>query len=458
MADTDLTRLTLTRLTQLLATGETSPAEVLEAHLARIDVLNPALTAVVSLDADGARARAATVAGAGERWPAPLFGAPLTLKDAIDVAGLRTTVGTAELDHVADADSTVAARLRAAGANLVGHSNVAAWLADHQSANPVFGRTANPWDPALTAGGSSGGAAAAVAAGLTPGEIGSDLVGSLRLPAAFCGVYALKPTEHRVPLTGFFSVPGGGPRPVRIMGCLGPIARDLDDVELLLSLVAGPDAHDGDVPPVPLPASRGVVASAGLRLAVAPAVPGAPVASALSDRVRQVADAVADAGGRVEEALPDVSWEEQLALFGELVMTLTSVFTPGDGTAPTLAWYLEALSRRDRLIAAWSRFFERYDALLMPAAATLPYPHCPPGSPLSVDGVEVPYHEQGFVFAPTNLTGLPGLAMPAGQSPDGLPIGVQLVGPRWSEPALLAIGRGLEQAGVLPGFRWPPLG
>ncbi|RIQ18397.1 amidase [Jiangella rhizosphaerae] len=456
MADTELTRLTLTRLTQLLATGATSPSELLEAHLARIDAVNPALTAVVSLDADGARARA----HAGEPWPGPLHGVPLTLKDAIDVAGLRTTIGTAELDHVAGSDSTVAARLRAAGANLVGHTNVAAWLADHQSANPVFGRTANPWDPGLTSGGSSGGAAAAVAAGLTPGDIGSDLVGSLRLPAAFCGVYALKPTEHRVPLTGFFSVPGGGPRPVRIIGCLGPIARDLDDLELLLSLVAGPDADDGDVPPVPLgpsPAGRAVAPSA-LRLAVAPSVPGAPVASAVRDRVRQVADAVADAGGEVEEALPDLSWEEQFSLFGELVMTLTSVFAPGDGPAPTLAWYLEALSRRDRLVAAWSRFFERYDALLMPAAATLPYPHCPPGSPLTVDGTEVPYHEQGSVFAPTNLTGLPGLAMPAGQSVDGLPIGVQLVGPRWSEPALLAIGRGLERAGVLPGFRWPPLG
>ncbi|TDC52234.1 amidase [Jiangella ureilytica] len=452
MADTDLTRLTLTRLTQLLAAGEASPAEVLEAHLTRIDTLNPGLTAVVSLDAGAARARAAAPA-----WPGPLHGVPLTLKDAIDVAGLRTTIGTVELDHVARTDSAVAARLRAGGANLVGHTNVAAWLADHQSANPVFGRTANPWDQELTAGGSSGGAAAAVAAGLTPGEIGSDLVGSLRQPAAFCGVYALKPTEHRVPLTGFFSVPGGGPRPVRIMGCLGPIARGLDDLELLLSLVAGPDGDDGDVAPVPW-SPRPAVAPSSLRLAVAPTIPGAPVASVLSDRVRQVADAVADAGGQVEEALPEVAWDEQLALFGELVLTLTSVFAPGDGPAPTLAWYLDALSRRDRLIAAWERFFARYDALLMPPAATLAYPHCAPGTPLSVDGVEVPYHEQGFVFAPTSLTGLPGLVLPAGSAADGLPVGVQLVGPRWSESTLLAIGRGLEAAGVLPGFRWPPVG
>lgn len=450
MSDTELTRLTLTELTALLTAGEARPGEVLEAHLARIDALNPALTAVVSLHAEQARARASS----SVQWPGPLRGAPLTLKDAIDVAGLPTTIGTTELTRVASEDSVVAGRLRAAGANLIGHTNVAAWLADHQSANPVFGRTSNPWDLALTAGGSSGGAAAAVAAGLTPGEIGSDLVGSLRQPAAFCGVYALRPTEHRVPLTGFFRTPDDGPRPVRIMGVLGPIARSLDDVELLLSLVAGPVGGDPDVPPVPLPAPGRVIGPSSVRLAVAPSVPGAPVAVAVRARVLQVADAVADAGGQVEEALPEVAWDEQLALFGELVLTLTSVLAPG-AAPPSLAWYLEALARRDRLIGVWSRFFERYDALLMPAAATLPFPHCPPGTPLLIDGVEVPYQEQGFVFAPTSLTGLPGLVLPAG-SVDGLPAGVQLVGPRWSEGVLLGIGRGLERAGVLPGFRRPP--
>jgi len=182
----------------------------------------------------------------GEIW-GPLHGVPMTLKDGHDVAGLRTTVGTLQFDRVADEDGTVAARLRAPGAIIIGHTNVPPFLADYQSANPVFGRTANPWDTEGTPGGSSGGAAAALAAGMTPLEICSDLAGSLRLPAHFCGVYGLKTTEHRVPLTGFFRPPDGVPRSVRMISSLGPMARDLGDLQLALAIVAGPDGHDGEV-------------------------------------------------------------------------------------------------------------------------------------------------------------------------------------------------------------------
>src|SRR6266403_1629898 len=180
-------------------------------------------------------------------------------------------------------------------------------LADHQAANPVFGRTANPWDTKRTPGGSSGGAAAALAAGMTPLEVGSDLVASIRVPAHFCGVYGLKPTEHRVPLTGFFRLPYPAPRPVRIMSCLGPMARDLRDLELALSLIAGPDGYDSDVPPVPLisPPRRPLE---GLRLAVAPTPPGATVAKSIRRQVERVAAQASDAGARVEERYPDLDW------------------------------------------------------------------------------------------------------------------------------------------------------
>jgi amidase len=154
----------------------------------------------------------------------------MTLKDGHDAAGLRTTVGTTLFDRVADQDGTVAARLRTAGAIIIGHTNVPSFLAnDLQSANPVFGRTGNPWDPERTPGGSSGGAAAALAAGMTPLEVGSDLAGSVRVPSHFCGVYGFKTTEHRVPFTGFFRQPTGVPRSVRILSSLGPMARDLGD-------------------------------------------------------------------------------------------------------------------------------------------------------------------------------------------------------------------------------------
>jgi amidase len=438
-----------------------SAVDVLEAHLARIDRHNPALTAVVSLDADRARKRAREADEAirrGEVW-GPLHGVPMTLKDSIDVAGLRTTIGVAELDRVADEDGTVAARLRAAGAILIGHTNVAPWLADYQSANPIFGRTSNPWNPERTAGGSSGGAAAALAAGMTPLEVSSDLAGSIRLPAHFCGVYGLKPTEHRVPLTGFLGLPFPVPRSVRIMSVLGPMARDLGDLELALSIIAGPDRHDGDVPPVPLGARRrGRLRE--LRLAVAPTLPGARVSRRLRQEVERVAAAASDAGARVDQRLPDIDWEAQGRLFGELLATITGIFDPAASLPDeqrTLAWYLAALDRRDRFAAAWESFFEDFDGLILPPAMTAAFSHREPYSAVDVDGEATSYPELGRLLVFCNLTGMPALAAPAGLDDDGLPVGIQIAGPRWSEAGLLDIAGELEEAGILPGFRAPRL-
>lgn len=437
---------------------ELSCAELLDAHLDRIARANPEIGAVVSLDDQAARAQAAAADAAlfGGVPTGPLHGVPMTLKDAFDVAGLRTTVGTPDLDAVPRADSAVAARLRAAGAILVGHTNVPPWLADHQSANPLFGTTANPWDPARTAGGSSGGAAAALAAGMTPLEVGSDLVGSLRLPASFCGVYGLKTTEHRVPATGFLRTPGDGARAVRVMGSLGPMARDLDDLELVLRVIAGPDGRDSDVAPVTL-AARPPLDAGALRLAVAPTLPGATVSTAMRAQVERVAAAAADAGARVEERLPDLDWGALYRLFGELLMATTGAFDPSAGLRDehrTLSWYLEALHRRDRLIATWEAFFADLDGLILPAAMTTAFPHCPPGSPIEVDGAQAGYRDIGMVYAFSNLAGLPAVAVPAGVDAAGLPAGVQIAGPRWSELRLLAVAGALEAAGILPG--WSP--
>jgi amidase len=383
----------------------------------------------------------------------------MTLKDAHDVAGLRTTVGAPELDRVAGEDGTVAARLRAAGAVIFGHTNVPPWLADDlQTANPIFGRTGNPWDPGRTPGGSSGGAAAALAAGMTPLEIGSDMTGSVRVPAHFCGVYGLKATEHRVPLTGFLSPPPDVPRPVRIISSLGPLARDLGDLELALRIIAGPDWRDGDVPPVPL-GPRPRTPLSDLRLAVAPTLPGATVARAIGERVERVAAEASDAGAQVVDRLPDIDWETALALFVDLVTTITGVFDPSAGLRDeqrTLAWHLDALDRRDRFVAAWQMFFEDVDALILPSAMSTAFTERETGAPIEVDGKTVSYWENGRLVVFSNLTGLPGLTVPAGLDEQGLPMGVQIVGPRWSEMRLLEIARRLERSDILPGFQAPP--
>jgi amidase len=448
-------------LARRLRRRQLTAVEALEAHLQRIEERNPALNAVVSLDADRARklAEAADAALRRDEIRGPLHGVPMTLKDAHDAAGLRTTVGTAELDRIADEDGTVAARLRAAGAILIGRTNVAAWLGDPlQTTNPVLGRTCNPWDPERTPGGSSGGAAAALAAGMTPLEVGSDLAGSIRLPACFCGVYGLKTTEHRVPFTGFFRQPDGVPRSVRILSCLGPMARDLGDLELALRVIAGPDGQDGDVPPVPLD-SRRRLRLQDLRLAVAPALPGGKIAKGIRQRIERVAAQASDAGARVEESLPDIDWEDLYKLFGDLVATITGLFSPGAHLRDEqrkLSWYFAALERRDRLAAAWQRFFVGFDGLILAPAATNAFTHREPGTPVEVDGEAVSYWEIGSAQAICNLTGLPGLAVPAGLDEQGLPVGIQIAGPLWSELRLLEIARALERAGVLPGFQAPP--
>jgi amidase len=292
---------------------------------------------------------------------------------------------------------------------------------------------------------------------MTPLEVGSDLAGSLRLPPHFCGVYGLKTTEHRVPLTGFFRLPGV-PRSVRILSVLGPMARDLDDLELALGVIAGPDGRDGDVPPVPLgPRPRRRLGD--LRLAVAPALPGAAVAGALRQQVERVAAEAADAGASVEERLPELDWAALHTLYGDLMETVTGVFDPQAELREeqrTLAWYLDALERRDRFAATWEDFFRDLDALLLPPAMTTAFTHRDSGAPIDVDGQPADYGGHGALLVFCNLTGLPALTVPAGLDPDGLPVGVQVVGPRWSEPRLLGIARELERAGALPGFRPPP--
>ena len=433
-----------TELAAAIRSGELSAREVLDAHVAQIERHNEALNAVVIFDLERARelAQAADDALArGEVW-GPLHGVPFTLKDAHATAGVRNTDGFAQFDHVPKYDGTVAARLHGAGALLMGKTNVAMLLADYQTDNPIFGRTNNPWNLDRTPGGSSGGAAAAVASGMTPFEIGTDLSSSTRLPAHFCGIYGFKPTENRISLNGVFPLPFASPQPIRIMSCVAPMARTASDLSLLYSILAGPDGIDTDIDPVPVEAVR-ANSLEGVRIAVAPKFGDFLVAEDICAAIETFAKRLDSYGAIVKHAtLPDTDFQDALVNTGELIKMMTGAFAPG-APPTTLANYLTALSKRDRFLTVWERFFDKWDVLATPVSMTTAFAHTEPGSPLRVDGHDESYWMVSAHGTYWNYTGHPAIVLPCGFDREGLPIGVQLIARRWNDSRLLAIAEAI---------------
>ncbi|HWI35403.1 MAG TPA: amidase family protein [Burkholderiales bacterium] len=470
-----------TELAAAIRARRVEAREVVELYLSRIEKHNGALNAVCTLDAAGARQRAREADEAlkrGEIW-GPLHGVPMTIKDAIETAGVRTTGGHPPLrDYVPQKDASAVARLKRAGAILLGKTNVPPLSADYRADNEIFGRTNNPWSLERTPGGSSGGAAAAVAAGLTGFDVGSDLAGSVRTPAHFCGVFGLKPTERRVPNTGHIPEPPGLPRAVRHMNVLGPLARSVEDLALVTKAMCGPDDAEWDVPPVPWtePAQREL---RSYRLAWTADFAGVPVTADTRNAVARLAHQLADAGCRIEERNPEAfSWHDAWECWGEIAITERAA-TGGDrsrervaalnktlgeswavargsakGMHATVADYAAALTRRDALITRLEKFFEGCDAFICPVTVSPAIGHVPFGTPIDVGGASVPYFIAGTAYTcPFNLTGHPSVVLPLARSRDGLPIGVQLVGRRWSEPALLALA---TQVALITGPFTPP--
>ena len=398
--------------------GTMSATEVVEAHLARISRHNPRLNAIVTLDEEGARRRAREADAAVKRGKSlgPLHGVPVTLKDGHETKDMRTVVGLeACADYLPTEDGAVAARLKAAGAIVIGKTNVPPRLRGVQADNPVFGRTNNPFDLERTSGGSSGGAAAALAAGLSPLDIGSDLGGSIRLPAHFCGIYGFKPTERSVALTGQLADPPGMTRNFRIMFCIGPLARDVDDLELALRVIAGPDGRDHEVPPVALPETE-PPPERTLRIAFAPSFPGTPVAAEISGAIERFATALSGSVARVDLALPPIDFAAGRQLFSDLTDTLSgAIYPPPEGEAPaTLSAFLQALDHRDRFITAWERFFEDWDVLLCPPVMCTAFTHRKSGEPINIDGRQEKYWSLLDYCCPFNLTGHPAGVLPIG--------------------------------------------
>jgi amidase len=417
---------------------------------------------VVVRDFDRARqqARAADQARArGETRP--LLGLPITLKESINVTGLGTTCGVPEWKgYVSQHDAPAATRTRAAGAVLLGKTNVPPMLADWQSANPVFGRTVNPWDLTRTPGGSSGGSAAAIAAGLSALEVGSDIGGSIRVPAVFCGIYGHRPSETLLPKSGQFPMPPL-PNSAVVMGVQGPLARSAEDLELALSVLAGPEVGEDVAWKVALPAARRE-RLADFRVAVLPPIPWLVVDSQITAALQNLADRLTKLGAVVKEVQPDGLGDhrEYHGFYRTLLSAVTgarvdaetrrqriaALRSAGDdlsmgavrGLEGSAGDYLIWNGRREQHRAAWRAFFREWDVLLAPAINVLAYPHIERAWPadnsdqtltFTIDGRSVPYLHGLCYPALSTVPGQPATAFPVGLSREGLPIGLQAVGP-----------------------------
>jgi Asp-tRNA(Asn)/Glu-tRNA(Gln) amidotransferase A subunit family amidase len=454
---TDLCTKSATELTDLIRCGKVSPVEVLQSHLDRIDQLNPNLNAIVTLAPNAMeKAREAEAAVIRGYALGPLHGVPLTIKDTIETAGLRTTSGSRlRSDFVPERDAPAVARLKAAGAIILGKTNAAEMAMDYTADNPVFGRTVNPYNPLLTPGGSSGGEAAAIATGMSPAGIGSDLAGSIRIPSHFCGVASLKPTVGRVPGGGQFPPSTG---PYSLGAVIGPMARSVSDLRLLFDVLAGNDVsavtdnHDG----------RSIMR--GMRAAYYTHDTVASVTDETREAVETAARILRDAGMTVAETPPpgiDRGHDLWLKLFSRAsVVQLRNLYTgqedkggdfvrwrlatADDSPVPSLDDYIKTWLERDRLRAELVEWMDDTPLIIAPVGATPAYEH---GTHKLTVGGQAMSTFRAFSYSQTfNVFDLPVVVVPVGRTNKGLPIGVQVIGRPFAEETILRAAAIIEEA------------
>jgi Asp-tRNA(Asn)/Glu-tRNA(Gln) amidotransferase A subunit family amidase len=447
----ELVEKSLSAIAKMIRGREVSPVEVAEAHLERISRLNPALNAIVTMAPDLVeRARAAEAELLRGDKVGSLHGVPVTIKDTIDTAGLRTTSGSKiRIDYVPETDAPAVARLKAGGAIVLGKTNAAEMAMDYNADNPVFNRTNHPLDPNLTPGGSSGGEAVAIATCMSPGGIGSDLAGSVRIPAHFCGICGLKPTTGRIPGELQFPPSIG---PYSLGAVIGPMARTVADLRLLFSALSTD------------PFDRSSFDLRGVRAAWYTDDGVAPVTEETAKAVAAAAAALSDAGLIVEERRPphvDRGNEMWLKIFSRAsVVQLRSLYkgrereggsfvrwrlgTADDTPAPTLDEYIAGWMERDRLREELVQWMETTPIIIAPVGATPAYPH---------DTLKVTVRGstfgtfRAFSYSQTfSVFDLPVVTVPAGKSNEGLPIGVQIAGAPFAEEMVLVAAELVEQA------------
>lgn len=459
---TELTSQSASNLADLIRRRDVSPLEVAEALLSRIDRLNPSINAIVTVSPnllDEARQAEAALMH-GEQL-GPLHGIPITIKDTINTAGLSTTSGSLlRADHIPEEDAPAVARLKAAGAIILAKTNTAEMAMDYTADNPVFGRTNNPHDKTRTPGGSSGGEAAAIASCLSPGGLGSDLAGSIRIPAHFCGIVGFKPETGRIPGDGQFPPSAG---PYALGSALGPMARDIEDVRLLFSVLANST----------LSAAQLAWRRSDVRVAWYTDDGITPVTAETQAAVKAAALALADAGLIVEERRPpcvDRALDLWLSLFSRAsVVLLREVYTgheekagdfvrwrlatADDAALPTVDDYVRAWLERDRLRVVLIEWMNSTPLLLAPVGATPAFEH--DAHKVMVEGKSISTFRAFSYSQAFNVFDLPAVTVPAGRSSEGLPIGVQIIGRPGAEESIFAAAQIIEEA--LGGWQPPPL-
>ncbi len=449
-----------------------SPVELVESHLTRIKELNSKLNAFVQVDAESARrqARSAEAAvGDGEAL-GPLHGVPLSIKSSIEVAGLRCESGTKlRAGLVAQQDAPLVSRLRQAGAIIVGVTNTPEMLMAWETDNLLYGRTNNPWDLSRTPGGSSGGEAAAIAAGMSAGGVGSDGGGSIRVPAHFSGICGLKPTPGRIPATGHFPASAG---PFALLGVVGPMARTMADLKVLFQVMQGPDDGDPSAAPVPVrwPEKDDLKR---IRVGYFEDDGRTPVTPETRAAVRTAAAALQSAGFQVEAFRPEgLELARQLwwKIFGTAGGMLLGPMMRGHDAeiSPLLRQFsgwvaaepphtgeslLDTWVQRDLVRMQVFAQMRRYPVLLCPVAAIPAFRHGERS--WQVEGKSVQYLDAWSYTEWFNLLGTPAAVVPAGKSPEGLPIGVQIVVRPWEEEIVLSVAAALEEQ--CGGWQPPPI-
>ena len=458
---------TATEMCRAMAEGRLKPSELMEATLDRIDAVNPQVNAIVALrprDELVAEARALD----GVDATGPLFGLPVAVKDLQETKGLRTTMGSPiYADHVPDKDDMLPRRLRAAGAIIIGKTNTPEMGLGSHTYNPVYGATRNPWNPSRTAGGSSGGAGVALATGMLPIADGSDMMGSLRNPAAWSGVYGLRPSFGLVP---------EDPDADKILHRIstdGPLARHPADLTLLLDVLAAPD------PLWPHHVTR-LLATPGLegkRIGWLADWGGAwPFEDGLLELCEDALARMEAAGARVERLAPPASRDEIWESWTTLRSLSIAAGNEADYSNPNaraqmkeaLVWETErglamsgtdirrASAARARLFTALAGLFEKYHALAIPTTQVWPFP-VETVHPTRIAGVQMDsYHRWMECMVPASLTGLPALSVPVGFGPEGLPAGMQLIGPLGGDDRLIALASAWHEVSDW-GRHKPPL-